>query len=260
MAGPFWRISSVWRAYYDGSILLSQDALLYVLTAFGLGALHSFEPAHGKAILAAYLVGRSHRLIEAVLFGLIIALAHTFSILALGSGAWFVSSYYQITLTDPMVSLVGGILVLIVGFWMLIRWRKGVCPHPGHGHHDHHQDDHAQHNGAEPSKTSFGQLALVGIGGGLVPCPSGVAMLMTAVAAGQPAQGLSLAVSFSLGAGMIVILLSILIQKSSSLLSSWLSDDQPVLENLPLISSLVIIAIGIWLAGSAFLDLVIDTY
>ena len=81
-------------------------------------------------------------------------------------------------------------------------------------------------------------------------------MLRTAVSAGQLAQGLSLAVSFSLGAGAVVILLSIFIQRSSSFLASWLSDDQPVLEYLPLISSLLIIGIGMWLAGSAFLEMV----
>lgn len=81
-------------------------------------------------------------------------------------------------------------------------------------------------------------------------------MLMTAVSTGQLAQGLSLAVSFSLGAGAVVILLSIFIQRSSSFLASWLSDDQPVLEYLPLISSLLIIGIGMWLAGSAFLEMV----
>ncbi len=236
---------------------MSEESLLYVLTAFGLGALHSFEPAHGKAVLAAYLVGNRRRLIDAVLFGLIIAAAHTISILALGSGAWFASSYYQISLTEPIISLIGGVLVLIVGFWLLIRWRQGACPHPGHGHHDrHHRNDSSQHNGAKSKETSFRQLVLVGIGGGLIPCPAGVAMLMTAVSTGQLAQGLSLAVSFSLGAGAVVILLSIFIQRSSSFLASWLSDDQPVLEYLPLISSLLIIGIGMWLAGSAFLEMV----
>ena len=232
------------------------ETLLYVITAFGLGALHSFEPAHGKAVLAAYLIGNRRRLSDAILFGLVIAMAHTISILVLGGGAWFVSDYYQISLTEPTISLTGGILVLAVGFWMLIRWRQGACPHPGHGHHQHHQNDGAQQNGARSVNTSFGQLVLVGIGGGLVPCPAGVAMLMTAVSAGHPAQGLSLAVSFSLGAATIVVLLSIFIQRSSALVTSWLSDDQPILEHLPLLSSLVVICIGMWLAGIAFLEIV----
>jgi len=242
-------------------MLVNEESLLYVLTAFGLGALHSFEPAHGKAILAAYLVGNRHRWVDALLFGLIIAVAHTFSILVLGSGAWFVTTYYDISLTEPIISLIGGVLVLIVGFWMLIRWRQGACPHPGHGHHDHHHEaDQVQANEANSEKGSIGQLVLVGIGGGLVPCPAGVAMLMTAVSAGQPTQGLSLAVSFSLGAAAIVVLISIFIQRSASFLNSWLSDDQPVIEYLPLVSSLVIVGIGIWLAGTGFLEFMADPY
>jgi nickel/cobalt exporter len=149
------------------------------------------------------------------------------------------------------MSLVGGALVLGVGFWMLIRWRLGACAHPGHGHHTHHTPGgRARQNGAG----SLGQLALIGIGGGLVPCPAGVAMLMTSVAAGSLTSGLGLAVAFSLGAGSVVILLSVVLQRASSFTARWLSEDNPVVEHLPLVSSLMVILVGMWLAASAFLD------
>lgn len=227
----------------------------YLPTAFLLGALHSFEPAHGKAVLAAYLTGGKRRLVDAVLFGLLVAVAHTLSIMALGVCAWIAADYYRLEVTRPVVSLIGGLLVLGVGFWMLVRWRTGSCDHPGHGHHDHGTSGaQAGRNGA--SGKSLGQLALIGFGGGLVPCPAGVAMLMTAVASGDLTQGLSLAAAFSSGAGGVVVLLSVLIQRASGLATRYAVPQSRLVEYLPLAASLVVITVGMWLGATAFLDVV----
>lgn len=228
----------------------------YLPTAFLLGALHSFEPAHGKAVLVAYLAGGRHRLIDAILFGLIITVAHTFSIMALGLGTWLAAQYFGLSVTGPILTLAGGLLVVIVGFWMLIRWRAGACDHPGHGHHEPHPEKAGSERNGAAGKRSFGQLALLGLGGGLVPCPAGVAMLMTAVAAGNLAKGLSLATAFSLGTGFVVLILSVIIQRASSSTSRWFAEDSPFVEYLPLVSSLLVIGIGMWLGASAFLDVV----
>lgn len=228
----------------------------YLPTAFLLGALHSFEPAHGKAVLVAYLAGGRHRLIDAILFGLIITVAHTFSIMALGLGAWLAAQYFGLSHTGPIVTLAGGILVLIVGFWMLIRWRRGACDHPGHGHHEHHPEKASDGRNGTGGQRSFGQLAMLGLGGGLVPCPAGVAMLMTSVAAGNLANGLGLATAFSLGTGFVVLVLSVIIQRASLSMSRWFAEDSTFVAYLPLISSLVVIGIGMWLGASAFLDVV----
>lgn len=238
-----------------------EGSWLYYPTAFILGALHSFEPAHGKAVLVAYLVGNRRRLFDAILFGLIITVAHTFSVMLLGIGTWAVAEHYRITAIEPLMALVGGLFVLAVGFWMLFRWRIGACAHPGHGHHnDAHKGMAAHQNGKRQKTNSVGQLVLVGVGGGLVPCPSGVAMLMTAVAAGNLAQGLGLATAFSLGAGVVVVVLSLVIFRSSSLIERWFDASSPVIGYIPLISSLAIIGLGIWLSASAFVDLTGERY
>lgn len=226
---------------------MADAAQLYYPTAFLLGALHSFEPAHGKTILVAYLVGGRRRLTDALLLSVVMTITHTFSILLLGAGAWFAAKELQISLTGPLMSLVGGLLVLGVGFWMLSRWRTGSCDHPGHGHHE-------EAGTARVDGRSLGQLVLLGIGGGIVPCPAGVAMLMTAVAAGDLAKGLGLASMFSLGVGAVVILLSLVIYRAASYTSRWTANSDFWTVRLPLMSSLVVIALGIWLSATAFLD------
>ncbi len=240
---------------------MSDPLLIYYPTAFLLGALHSFEPAHGKAVLAAYLVGDRRGYSDTLLFGLTIAAAHTFSIMLLGLGTWVAADQYGIPLDGPTIGLAGGLLVLSAGFWMLLRWRVGACPHPGHGHHDHsHDDENVSGNGKNTSPASLKQLLLIGVGGGLIPCPSGVAMLMTAVAAGNLGEGLGLAAAFSLGAGSVVILLSLLMFRASDWASKWVSPGGRFANQMPMISSIVVICVGIWLSGSAFIDVMIPEH
>lgn len=228
----------------------------YYPTAFMLGALHSFEPGHGGTVLAAYFIGARRRLLDAVLLGLTVTLTHTFSVILLGVAVWIAAARYRLEITEPALSLAGGLLVLGVGFWMLVRWRTGACSHPGHGHHAReHDHGHPQPHGEGSVGSSLWQLVLMGIVGGIVPCPAGIALLLAAASAGHIAQGLGLAAVFSLGVGVVVVTVSIIVYKAASLTTRWVSASGRLIERLPLISSCLIIALGLWLSGTAVLDL-----
>ena len=70
--------------------LISQDelplgALLAGLVlAFGFGAAHALSPGHGKAIVAAYLVGSRGTAFHAAFLGLVVTISHTIGVFALG--------------------------------------------------------------------------------------------------------------------------------------------------------------------------------
>ncbi|MBI4552435.1 MAG: sulfite exporter TauE/SafE family protein [Candidatus Latescibacteria bacterium] len=229
---------------------------LYYPTAFVLGALHSFEPGHGKAVMAAYLVGPRRRVVDAILLSLVITITHTFSVVLLGVAAWVGATHYHVEITGPVLSLIGGLLVLGVGLWMLVRWRTGACPHPGHGHHVHESGGaDERESAAARANASIGQLIVVGIAGGLVPCPAGVALLMTAVADGRLAQGFELAAVFSLGVGVVVMAVGLIVCKAAAFTTRWLSEVSPFTSRLPLISGVLVTALGLWLSGSAVADL-----
>ncbi|MHB1349780.1 MAG: HoxN/HupN/NixA family nickel/cobalt transporter [Desulfobulbaceae bacterium] len=55
---------------------MTQNLMLY-LGAIALGALHSFEPGHGKTLIAAYMIGTRGRAIDGMLLGLIVTFTHT---------------------------------------------------------------------------------------------------------------------------------------------------------------------------------------
>ena len=67
-------------------ILGDSDKLLVLLllAAFGWGAIHALSPGHGKAMVAAYLVGTKGKPRDAVALGAIVTATHTAGVFALG--------------------------------------------------------------------------------------------------------------------------------------------------------------------------------
>ena len=76
--------------------------------------------------------------------------------------------------------------------------------HPSHGHHSfEHGHSHRHHShlppGAEDTPVTWSSLLALGISGGLLPCPSALVVLLSAVALGRTGFGLLLVSAFSLG-------------------------------------------------------------
>ncbi|MDF1577419.1 MAG: sulfite exporter TauE/SafE family protein [Desulfobulbales bacterium] len=222
---------------------METDLMLY-LGALTLGALHAFEPGHGKTLIAAYMIGSRGRTIDGILLGIIVTFTHTFSVIILGLVAKILATTYTEEQLHGWLGLFSALLILGVGLWMLRQRLKKTGghvhfhlfgkghdhgpPHPAHDHHhDHHPHTHEAHSHPHPhdhaahlhehdhqSKTAAApkphrpgklDLLLLGISGGLVPCPAAIATLLAAIAAGRTAQGLTLAIFFSLGLGLVMM-------------------------------------------------------
>ena len=205
--------------------------ILLLLSAFAWGALHALSPGHGKAMVAAYLVGTRGTPRHAVALGAIVTVTHTIGVFALGAVALLLSQYILPEDLYPWLNLVSGALVLVVGAGVLrSRDPLGARAAPGHDHghdhdhsHDHghattttthdHDHDHAHHarhgsctRTAAASRTatrcpsgSRGGLLAMGASAGLIPCPSALVVLLGAIAQGQIALGMLLIVAFSAG-------------------------------------------------------------
>jgi ABC-type nickel/cobalt efflux system permease component RcnA len=218
----------------------------YYLTAFVLGALHSFEPAHGKSVMAAYLIGQRRTVKDAALLALTITITHTFSVFALAVVAWLFAGALAEQQAARALSGVSGALVLTVGLWMLLQRLRHARPHAhGHAHTHHHADETAARGG-------LGQLLMVGISGGLVPCPGGMAMLLAAIGAGQAAQGVGLVAAFSAGVGAVVLALGVLFCKGSALLERLFGKSRALERWLPLASGVIITGVGLYLIARAW--------
>ena len=91
-------MGSLKRGDYLSTVLHSGDisfgvGLICLAVAFGLGALHAFEPGHGKTMVAAYLVGSRGTPKHAVVLGLMTTFTHTISVFLLGFVTIFLSHY-----------------------------------------------------------------------------------------------------------------------------------------------------------------------
>src|SRR3954470_12840522 len=162
--------------------------VLLLLAAFGWGAIHALSPGHGKAMVAAYLVGTKGRPRDAVALGAIVTATHTAGVFALGLITLALSQYVLPEHLYPYLNLLSGLLVVGVGASVLrthMKKRKHEHHH-GHGHsHDH-----------DLNRKS---LLAMGAAAGIIPCPSALVVLLGAIAQDKVALGMVLIVAFSIG-------------------------------------------------------------
>jgi len=202
------------------------------------GAGHAFSPGHGKTMVAAYLVGSRGTPQHAILLGLVTTLTHTISVFALGILALLLSRYVLPERLYPFLSLLSGLMVCGVGFWLLDRF---LNPGPKHHHSHSHAPNHTHHP-AYPQDTLQSLIAL-GIAGGLVPCPSALVLLLSAIALHQAAYGLLLVCAFSFGLAVVLVSIGLVVIYAHKWLKQF-SLVRPLQPYLALISAIAVIAVG----------------
>ncbi|MFH1540198.1 MAG: high-affinity nickel-transporter [bacterium] len=244
-------------------VLEVQDLSLgFILAALGmaffLGCTHALSPGHGKTLVAAYLIGTRGRVIDAILLGMIVTFTHTVSVILLGVGVLLASRYIVPEKIYPYLEACSGGLVAAIGGWMLLRARRGIHPdqfrvHPhghshSHEHHGHHHDHdhHQEHEHAEDKQQKVRKLDIIALGvtGGIVPCPTALVVLLSAVALHRISFGLSLIVIFSFGLAAVLIAIGILMVKAKSLMERF-TDSSKAIRILPFVSGGAVTAIGL---------------
>jgi ABC-type nickel/cobalt efflux system permease component RcnA len=213
---------------------LSPGVILLSLAIAGFwGAAHALTPGHGKAIVAGYLVGTKGRPLDAVLLGGIVTVTHTIGVFALGFVTLLLSRFIVPETLYPWLTLASGLLVVAVGGSVLLaRVRRGRHDH------DHHYDD--GHGHAHDRRGLLG----VGVAAGLLPCPSALVVLLSAIALHRIGFGLALIVAFSLGLAATITsigLVAVLAKRAFGRLSL----DGPLIRLVPAASALVILAVGV---------------
>ena len=88
------------------------------------------------------------------------------------------------------------------------------------------------------------QLLVLGITGGIVPCPAALVVLFSALALHRVVFGLFLILSFSVGLAAVLIAMGMVAVYAGRLMSR-VSTDGPLIQRwLPLASALMIIVLG----------------
>ncbi len=228
-----------------------------LLLAIVLGAAHALEPGHGKTVVAAYLVGSRGTPLQAVLLGLTVTLTHTFSVFLLGLAALYLSRYFVPEQMFPVLGAVSGVLISAVGIWMLRDRLRSLrtprlAPHehePGEGHaHDHgHEHDHTH---VPAGRASLASILALGVSGGLVPCPAGIVVLLSAISLGRIVFGLLLIAAFSVGLAAVLIAVGLLFVSARHLFTRFPAG-RALADRIGVASACVITLFGIVLAVRA---------
>lgn len=223
--------------------------LLLFLAAFGWGALHALSPGHGKAMVAAYLVGTRGTPRHALALGAIVTLTHTIGVFALGFVALALSQYLLPEDLYPWLTLVSGLLVVVVGAAVLRTrvlkaWARSADDGHNH-HHDHHDHDHHHRH-----DVSWKGVLGMGASAGLIPCPSALVVLLAAISQHQIGLGLVLIVVFSLGLAGTLTALGLAVVYAGRL-SARLNAPPRLAQVLPAVSALLILTVGLVLTAKA---------
>ncbi len=116
-------------------------ALLALLAAAVLGALHAFSPGHGKTIVGAYLIGSRGTPRHALFLGVTVTITHTLGVFALGFATLLASRFIVPERLFPILSLISGLLVLGMGIVLLTQRRRRVrAARPGSRRQYRHLD------------------------------------------------------------------------------------------------------------------------
>ncbi|MEP6820270.1 MAG: sulfite exporter TauE/SafE family protein [bacterium] len=258
--------------------LTSGVALVGLLFAMFLGGLHAMSPGHGKTIVAAYLIGSRGTARHAVFLGATVTITHTAGVFTLGVVTLLASAYVLPERLFPMLSLVSGAIVTVLGFTMLTRrLRAAIGLSSRHTHandgsfdiqehshdskstpydhkHSHYPKLHSHGGrihahlppGADDSRVTWRTLLALGISGGILPCPSALVVLLAAISLHRVGYGLLLVVAFSLGLASALTAVGLAFVYAGRLVKSTAAFGRldRLARALPIVSALVITFAG----------------
>jgi len=266
-----------------------------LVLAVALGAAHALTPGHGKTIVGAYLVGSRGTAKHALFLGLITTFTHTAGVFLFGLLVLFASQFILPEQLYPWLGVFSGLLVVGIGFSMFRdrwrRWRGSALgcgrdgehhddhqhhPHPhdhthehdhshdhGHPHHTHPQDNHGHDHGDGHhhhhilEDISWRSLLALGISGGLLPCPSALVLLLSAIALGRVGLGLVLILAFSVGLAGVLSGIGLILVYAGRFFDQLPTNGgraQGYLRVLPVASALFISLAGIGITVQAVLQ------
>jgi nickel/cobalt exporter len=267
-----------------------RELLFFITSSFWAGAAHAATPGHGKTIAAAYIVGARGKPIDAVILGIFVTLSHTSGIVLIGVLASLGSTWLRPQRIEAYLAIVVGIMVIVLGLWMLWAQRDlvalamgeagdGTSRADAHAHdheHEHdHEHDHPHSHGPDESVVwhshGFGKvhshqldivaenrpklpvLLALGIAGGLLPDPAALALLLGALSSGKVLLGLVTVVVFSIGFATTLVVVGIVAAKVGEKVLDWLASIWMI--RLQIATSLLIVGMGVVLTVRAISEL-----
>ena len=198
------------------------ESMLTVEFAFVLGALHALEPGHGKTAMAAYMLGEKRGFWHALTMGCSSAISHSASIFLIAllthvAGHLLTNGHATTSAFTRPLEWASGLLMTSIGIYLFAQ--AYFDRRSSHDHCcSHHHEEHGHHEHAEETKperrheSGYRVAALLGIGGGLIPCPTALAAYVSSIGAAKTSSALLTLGTFSLGIATSLTIVGVLIR------------------------------------------------
>ena len=264
---------------------LTLPTILFALAvSFIWGAMHALTPGHGKAVVGSYLIGERGTARHALLLGLTTTITHTAGVFAMGLVTLLAAQFITPEQLFPWLSFLSGALVAGIGMRLMVTRlrdaRRVSRPrfemahehkrdfvhkhhhaghdhprdHHHHNHHDHHEHDHGRdghtHSHLPPETVTWRSILALGISGGILPCPSALIVLLSAIALGRIGFGLALVLAFSAGLAGVLTVIGLLFVYAGRMIG-FAPKQRWVFRVLPVASALVIALAGLGITVQA---------
>ena len=132
---------------------------------------------------------------------------------------------------------------------------SGYQHFPGVHGHEHHRGGHTHlPPGADGAPVNLRSLLMLGISGGLLPCPSALVVMLSAIALGRVGLGLLMVTAFSLGLAGALSGIGILFIFAGKYIAG-LPQRNRLLDYLPAVSALFITVVGLAIAARALAEM-----
>jgi nickel/cobalt exporter len=152
----------------------------------------------------------------------------------------------------PWLTLLSGVLILVIGATLIAtRMRTAL-----HGHRDDHEHDHAHAHGPGKTGLSRRNVVILGITGGLIPCPTALVVLLSALSLHRVAYGMLLILAYSVGLAIVLSGIGIVLASGTALVSRVrprfsLRGIGRAASLIPVASALVVAVAGVVLTAQA---------
>ncbi len=248
-----------------------QVILLGLLFAFGLGAAHALSPGHGKTVVGAYLVGSRGTLKHAVFLGATVTITHTLGVFAIGLLTLFASNYILPETLMPYLNFVSGLLVFFIGLTLFkdrlfaaLGWKTNnhhALDNAAHSLDEHdalvrederdsapkvltHTHGGSTHTHLPPKDVTWRSLLGLGISGGLLPCPSALVLMLSAISLNRIGYGIILTLVFSFGLAATLTSVGLAFLYVGKMFDNPKLNNNPIFKALPVFSAFVITCVG----------------
>ncbi|MCW3053759.1 MAG: hypothetical protein JWN14_2929 [Chthonomonadales bacterium] len=222
--------------------------------SFLFGAFHALSPGHGKTMVAAYLVGTRGTAKHAVFLGLVVTLTHTIGVFILGFVTFVAAQYIVPEKLYPVLSGLSGLGILVIGLGML--WTRVAALHHTQNGALYTDDDEREAffqteeeavtppDDPKEAPLSLRTLLVLGITGGILPCPSALVVMLAAIGLHRIVFGMIMIVAFSLGLATVLTLIGILVVRARGWLER-LPLTGSLTTRLPIVSAAIVTLLGL---------------